>query len=91
MDGISADGLSVPHCAESDEFMRKGESLKRTFVLLMSIVGLLVNIAGYAYVWTQVYHRNLVWNVKFTFWGHALMVCIYGVLLFFFAASFGGL
>lgn len=91
MDGISADGQSVLHCAESDGFMRKGESLKRTFVLLMSIVGLLFNVAGYAYVWTQVYHRNLVWNVKFTFWGHVLMVCVYGILLFFFAASFGGL
>lgn len=71
--------------------MRKGESVKRTFVLLMSIVGLLILAAGYAYVWTQIYHRNLVWNVKFTFWGHFLMVAIYSVLLFFFAASFGGL
>ena len=57
----------------------------------MSIVGLLILAAGYAYVWTQIYHRNLVWNVKFTFWGHFLMVAIYGVLLFFFASSFGGL
>lgn len=71
--------------------MRRSESLKRTFILTMSILGLLILAAGYAYVWTQVYHRNLVWNVKFTFWGHFLMVAIYAVLLFFFAASFGGL
>lgn len=71
--------------------MKKNESLKRTFILAMSILGLLILAVGYAYVWTQVYHRHLVWNVKFTFWGHFLMVAIYVVLLFFFAASFGGL
>ena len=71
--------------------MRKGEALKRTFVLLMSIIGLLALAAGYAYVWTQVYHRNLVWNVKFEFWGHVLMIAVYTVLLFFFSVSLGGL
>lgn len=71
--------------------MRKGEALKRTFVLMMSILGLFALAAGYAYVWTQVYHRNLVWNVKFTFWGHFLMIAVYTVLLFFFSTSLGGL
>ena len=71
--------------------MKRNESLKRTVILLLSIIGLLVMVAAYAYVWTKLYHRNMVWNVKFTFWGHFLMVTIYGVLLFFFASSFGGL
>lgn len=71
--------------------MRKGEALKRTFILMMSIVGLLIVAGCYAYVWTQVYHRNLVWNVKFTFWGHFLMIAIYAVLLFFFSVSLDGL
>ncbi len=48
-------------------------------------------IGCYAFVWTQVYHRNLVWNVKYTFWGHFLMIAVYAVLLFFFSVSLGGL
>lgn len=71
--------------------MKRNDSLKRTFILILSIVGLLIMVAAYSYVWTKVYHRNLVWNVKFTFWGHLLMCSVYGVLLFFFSSSFGGL
>ena len=67
--------------------MKKSEALKRTFILMMSILGLVVMAGSYAYVWTHVYHRNLVWNVKFTFWGHFLMIFVYTILLFFFAIS----
>lgn len=71
--------------------MKAKDSIKRTIVLMMSLLGLVVMALGYAYVWTQVYHRNLVWNVKFTFWGHVLMVMVYSILLFFFSSTFGGL
>lgn len=71
--------------------MKRYDSLKRSIILLLSIVGLLLMVLAYSYVWTKVYHRNLVWNVKFTFWGHLLMCSVYGVLLFFFSSSFGGL
>lgn len=71
--------------------MKRYDSLKRTLILILSVIGLLVMVGAYCYVWTKVYHRNLVWNVKFTFWGHFLMCAVYGVLLFFFSSSFGGL
>ncbi len=86
------DGQSEQPFADCNrEVMKRNEALKRTFILMMSILGILFMAVGYAYVWTQLYHRNLVWNVKFTFWGHFLMIFIYTVLLFFFAVSLGGL
>lgn len=71
--------------------MSKKESLKRTAILLLSYMGILMLTAMYAYVWMEVYHRKLTWNVKFTFRGHVLMIFVYFVLLFFFTSTYGGL
>ena len=71
--------------------MNKKESLKRTIILLLSFLGLIILTAMYAYVWTQIYHMRLTFNVKLYFKGHLLMVFVYFLLLFFFSSTYGGL
>ncbi len=67
------------------------ETLKRTLILLWSLLGVAILTAMYAYTWVEVYHGRLVWHVKLYFKGHLLMVFVYLVLLFFFTSTFGGL
>ncbi len=67
------------------------ETVKRTVILLWSILGVAILTAIYAYVWTMLIHGRLVWHVKLYFKGHLLMVFVYFVLLFFFDSTFGGL
>ncbi len=71
--------------------MNRKESIKRTVILLLSFLGLLIMTAMYAYVWMEVYHMRLTFNVKLYFKGHLLMVFVYFVLLFFFSSTYGGL
>lgn len=71
--------------------MSKKESLKRTVILILSFLGVLIHVAIYAYTWLEVYHMRLVWHNKFTFRGHVLMIFVYFVLLMFFATTYGGL
>lgn len=71
--------------------MSKKESLKRSIVLMLSFLGLVILTAMYAYVWIEIYHMKLEWNVRFTYKGHLLMIFVYFVLLFFFSSTYGGL
>ncbi len=71
--------------------MNTKETVKRTVILLWSILGVAILTAIYAYVWTMLIHGRLVWHVKLYFKGHLLMVFVYFVLLFFFDSTFGGL
>lgn len=71
--------------------MGRKETIKRTIILLWSLLGVVVLTAMYAYTWVQVYHGRLVWHVKLYFKGHVLMVFVYLILLFFFVSTFGGL
>ena len=71
--------------------MSRNETIKRTIILLWSLLGVAILTAMYMWVWTQVYHGQYVFNVKLYFRGHVLMAAVYVVLLFFFTSTFGGL
>ena len=71
--------------------MSKKESLKKTIILLLSYMGILILTAMYAYVWMELYHQRIIWNIKLYFKGHLLMAFVYFVLLFFFSSTYGGL
>lgn len=70
--------------------MNRKEALKRTCILFISLMGILIQTAIYAYTWIAVYHMKLAWHNKFTFRGHLLMIFVYFVLLFFFTSTYGG-
>ena len=74
--------------------MRRLESLKRVCVLWLSLAGLLLETAVYAYIWFRNYYpivNRFNLGLKFFFKGHLLIVAIYFVLLFFFTSTYGGL
>ena len=71
--------------------MRRKESLKRSLILFLSLLGVAIQTAMYAYTWMEVYYMKLAWNNKFFFRGHVLMIFVYFVLLFFFTSTYGGL
>lgn len=71
--------------------MNKKESLKRSIILILSFLGIVILTAMYAYVWIEIYHMKLAYNVKLYFKGHVLMIAVYFVLLFFFTNTYGGL
>ena len=67
------------------------ETVKRTIILLWSLLGVAILTAIYTYVWMELIHGRLVWHVKLFFKGHLLMIFVYFVLIFFFTSTFGGL
>ncbi len=71
--------------------MNTKETIKRTIILLWSLLGVAILTAIYSYVWVQMIHGRLVWHVKLYFKGHLLMIFVYFVLIFFFTSTFGGL
>ena len=71
--------------------MSHKESCKRAIILCMSLLGVLIQTAIYAYTWIEIYHMKLAWHNKFTFKGHILMIFVYFVLLMFFSTTYGGL
>ena len=74
--------------------MRRLESLKRVCVLWLSLAGLLLETAVYAYIWFRNYYpivNRFNLGLKFFFKGHLLIIAIYFVLLFFFTSTYGGL
>ncbi len=68
--------------------MRTLESVKRLLVLQLATIGLLVQIAGYGFIW----YRYYAGAIKLEFWnrGNWLVIAIYAVLLFFFTVTYGG-
>lgn len=73
--------------------MRQKESKKRIVVLALSLLGLCLQTAVYAYGWLYIYYPGLksLGKVNFYFNAHVLIVGIYFVLLFFFENTYGGL
>ncbi len=71
--------------------MKTKETIKRTVILLWSLLGVALLSAIYAYVWIEMIHGRLVWHVKLFYRGHILMVFVYLILMFFFDSTFGGL
>ena len=74
--------------------MKRLETMKRVCVLWLSFVGLMVQIAVYAYIWLDYYYpivNNFNRGLKFYQNGHLLIIGIYFILLFFFTNTYGGL
>ncbi|MBQ3104242.1 MAG: exopolysaccharide biosynthesis polyprenyl glycosylphosphotransferase [Lachnospiraceae bacterium] len=71
--------------------MQKNDSAKRLLLLVMSFLGVLFLTAVYSYTWLMVYHQRLMFNIKFTFWGHVLIIFIYFLLLLFLNFTYGGM
>lgn len=73
--------------------VKKMESMKRIIVLQLSLLGLCLQTAVYAYFWFEEYYPFLAMLGKIKFWvnGHALIIGIYFILLFFFQNTYGGL
>lgn len=73
--------------------MKQNESTKRITVLLLSLFGLCLQTAVYAYIWMTVYYPYLakLGKVNFYMKAHWLMIGIYFILLFFFENTYGGL
>ena len=71
--------------------MKRIEALKRLVILQLSLIGLLVHTAIYAYFWFEDYYPflRLYGKAHFFFKGHVLIILIYFVLLFFFASTYG--
>ena len=71
--------------------MKRIEALKRLVILQLSLIGLLIHTAIYAYFWFEDYYPYLSLHGKanFFFKGHVLIILIYFVLLFFFASTYG--
>lgn len=71
--------------------MSAKDVIKRGTILLWTLLGLAIMTGMYMYMWLNLYHQRIVWNVKLYFNGHLAMAVIYMALLFFFATTFGGL
>lgn len=73
--------------------MKQRESKKRITVLALSLFGLALQTAVYAYVWLNDYYPNLAMlgKANFYFNAHVLVIGIYFMLLFFFENTYGGL
>ncbi|WP_092325525.1 sugar transferase [Butyrivibrio sp. YAB3001] len=83
--------------------MKHVESVKRTLVLLLGFVGLVMQTAVYALFWFRTYYPivsadrisqdgyYLGYGLKLYFRGHLLILGIYFILLLFFSNTYGGL
>jgi exopolysaccharide biosynthesis polyprenyl glycosylphosphotransferase len=69
------------------------EAAKRTIILQMSLIGLLLYTALYVYVWQAVYNdimQDSMWR-SFYRRGFWLLATVYFLILLFFTATYGGL
>lgn len=69
--------------------MKNLESFKRIIVIAMSFICILFQVGIYALFWFGYYHGEMY--LKFYFYGHVLMLFVYGVLLLFFSQMYGGM
>ena len=73
--------------------MGRIESVKRTIILQMSLIGLVFQTVLYIYVWHEVYNdimQSGMWR-SFHRKGFWLLAAVYFILLLFFTATYGGL
>lgn len=68
--------------------MRRMESVKRLITLQLTTIGLLVQVASYAYIWYHYYKNNVV--SEFYIKGDLLMIALYATFLIFFTSTYGG-
>ncbi len=71
--------------------MRKLESYKRIMLLFLSGICMAGLIGIYAYFWFGQYYSLVKVYLQWWTKGHALLLAIYGVLLFFFFHMYGGM
>lgn len=71
--------------------MRKLESYKRIMLLFLSGICMAGLIGIYAYFWFGQYYSLVKVYLQWWTKGHALLLAIYGVLLFFFFHMYGGI
>ncbi|MCR5595146.1 MAG: exopolysaccharide biosynthesis polyprenyl glycosylphosphotransferase [Lachnospiraceae bacterium] len=74
--------------------MKKIESLKRIIILQLSVIGIIIDTAIYAFFWFEEYYPVLARRARglnYYFRGHVLVILIYFVLILFFTSTFGGL
>ena len=74
--------------------MKKIESLKRIIILQLSLIGIIIDTAIYAFFWLDMYYPVLsrrARGLNYYFRGHVLVILIYFVLILFFTSTFGGL
>ncbi len=74
--------------------MKKLESLKRVIILQLSVIGVFIDTAVYAFFWIETYYPILARRARglnYYFRGHVLVILIYFVLLMFFMSTFGAL
>lgn len=71
--------------------MKRLESMKRIIILQLSLLGLCLQTAVYAYFWFESYYPLVLLKLKFYINGHILIIGIYFVLLFFFTNTYGGM
>ena len=69
------------------EDMKQKDSMKRLLILALSLIGLCVLTAFYAYMWYNYFYNHIFWKTgnRFNVNGHILVVGIYFALLFFFS------
>lgn len=75
----------------SMEDLKKRESFKRLITLSLAAVCLLAECLIFTYFWRFHFFKGIVNDLEFDRRWHILQVAIYGVLLFFFSNTYGGL
>lgn len=72
--------------------LRKRESFKRLINLILSATCLLLEIGIFAYNWEVHFQWSIVEELRNVFWKNSLLeISFYGVLLFFFSVTYGGM
>ena len=71
--------------------MSNKETVKRTLILMCSMLGVALLTMIYGYTWLNVLPGHYVWKINLFFKGHILLIVVYGALLFFFTSVLGGL
>ena len=72
--------------------LNKRESFKRLINLMLSAICLALEIGIFAYNWMSHFRYSIVEDLQ-TIWfkGHLLEIAIYGAILFFASATYGGM
>lgn len=74
--------------------MKNKVAIKRIIVLALSFLGIVYEAALYAFMWFEKFYPLINRHnrgLKFYFNGHALIILIYVVLIFFFTSTYGGM
>jgi len=72
--------------------LRRRESFKRLINLTLSAVCLALEIGIFAYHWQVHFQWSIVEELRNVFWKNSLLeITFYGVLLFFFSLTYGGM